>query len=439
MEAQAITPILECIIANGDGETFTAYYGYDNPNGFEVEVSIGEDNRFNSESSDLGQPTVFLPGRVEGAFSVTFTLEDELEWTLNGNTTTTAADNEELRCDIRPVAECVQPIKFNSDVDAARFGYVNNEAFTIEVPVGLGNELFGEEISVSQVQTTTFLPGYQSCDFLVPLNGPISWFLLGRSVTVNPDDRGCSSFTLINTENGEAFELNKGDKININDESIFGDGGLQEFTVVLDRFPFGTFQVEFNFTGPGPYQGPINRVEKVEPYSLFGDRDGEFNGRPAVLSNPDYIIIVRVSSFRETFISNSINNTFGGEDFDPFTLITEDSVRWRFELLEEEEESEPITFVQPSDIDKFIVVHTAEEGTTDNVRVLVPTISAEREVEYTITDMLGRTFTGTLKVPANSSMVTIKDDRMKEINDNDIYFINFTDRGKVSHTFRVTK
>ncbi len=81
-EQEAVQPILECVADNGDG-SFTAHFGYLNEGGASVTIAIGPDNKFKPAPSDRGQPTVFLPGRVENAFSAVFRGR-RLVWALRG-------------------------------------------------------------------------------------------------------------------------------------------------------------------------------------------------------------------------------------------------------------------------------------------------------------------------------------------------------------------
>jgi hypothetical protein len=94
----AISPILECVVAADDG--FVAYFGYENRNDFPVAVPIGDDNKFDPGPEDRGQTREFQPGRSSGypdaAFSVPFNGET-LVWKL-GERTVTASSSAEQRC-----------------------------------------------------------------------------------------------------------------------------------------------------------------------------------------------------------------------------------------------------------------------------------------------------------------------------------------------------
>ncbi len=81
-----VTPVFEGWYTNPDG-TLTLSFGYFNRNTEEtVQVSLGENNRFDGGEPDRGQPAVFLPGRQWGVFGVRV-LPDmgdaKVYWTLN--------------------------------------------------------------------------------------------------------------------------------------------------------------------------------------------------------------------------------------------------------------------------------------------------------------------------------------------------------------------
>jgi hypothetical protein len=77
-----IRPILECVRDNGNG-TFTAYFGYNNRNSYDVSISIGRDNGFLPFPVDRGQPKNFSPGRHSPVFDVNFIVP--ITWFLDGD------------------------------------------------------------------------------------------------------------------------------------------------------------------------------------------------------------------------------------------------------------------------------------------------------------------------------------------------------------------
>lgn len=78
-----VTPFMEGWYANEDG-TFSISFGYLNRNAEDVlRIPIGESNSIEPASFSGMQPTVFLPGRHRGVFTVTVPNRDtELLWTI---------------------------------------------------------------------------------------------------------------------------------------------------------------------------------------------------------------------------------------------------------------------------------------------------------------------------------------------------------------------
>jgi hypothetical protein len=87
-----IVPLLAGVTANGDG-TYTARFGYANPNPGARQVPVGTSNSFRYRGQaglDMGQPVSFLPGTVTEAFSAVFD-GTPLTWALEGGTVTATA------------------------------------------------------------------------------------------------------------------------------------------------------------------------------------------------------------------------------------------------------------------------------------------------------------------------------------------------------------
>lgn len=92
---EKVKPILECVSENVDG-SFTAHFGYDNPNEYVVNVNADNDNSFHpGPVFRTGQPEQFAPGRVVDFFSVLFD-GNGLTWTLDGGAVT--ANRNSPRC-----------------------------------------------------------------------------------------------------------------------------------------------------------------------------------------------------------------------------------------------------------------------------------------------------------------------------------------------------
>ncbi len=66
-----IVPILECVQRNQNG-SWTARFGYLNQTSSAVTIPVSTNNYFTPGNQNRGQTTVFQPGRVTNAFSVTF-------------------------------------------------------------------------------------------------------------------------------------------------------------------------------------------------------------------------------------------------------------------------------------------------------------------------------------------------------------------------------
>ena len=95
-----VSIFVRCVDAGSS--TFTATYGYLNPNAVPVTIAVGTDNRLNPLPADRGQPTAFVPGRVDSAFTVAGVPNGtNLVWILNGKTST-AASSFPTRCSEPP-------------------------------------------------------------------------------------------------------------------------------------------------------------------------------------------------------------------------------------------------------------------------------------------------------------------------------------------------
>ncbi|AFH50351.1 Alpha beta-propellor repeat-containing integrin [Ignavibacterium album JCM 16511] len=86
-----VRPVLECVRNNGDG-TYTAYFGYKNDNTVSVYIPLGSKSKFTPTPQDRGQTRVFLPGRHNRVFTVSFN-GSNLVWTLNGRTSTASSNS----------------------------------------------------------------------------------------------------------------------------------------------------------------------------------------------------------------------------------------------------------------------------------------------------------------------------------------------------------
>jgi hypothetical protein len=100
---QSVRPVLECVTQTDD-TTFTAHFGYLNPNSVSVTVAVGSGNRFNPNPIDRGQTTVFLPGRQVRVFTVPFKRGNQV-WFLQGRTSTASTGSKRCAASARLSAE----------------------------------------------------------------------------------------------------------------------------------------------------------------------------------------------------------------------------------------------------------------------------------------------------------------------------------------------
>jgi hypothetical protein len=86
----AIVPRVECV-TRGSGQSFSARFGYSNPNRVIKVLQIGSDNQVTPAPRDQGQPRMFKPGDRANVFVAT-SPGGNLKWHLDGNTATATAD-----------------------------------------------------------------------------------------------------------------------------------------------------------------------------------------------------------------------------------------------------------------------------------------------------------------------------------------------------------
>ena len=146
-----------------------------------VHMPVGGENRFNRYREDLGQPTTFEPGTRRAAFAVVFD-GLPLTWSLAGRQVTAWA-NYPIRCSsdavvrIQPILECTLPDSNGTTI--ARFGYRNDNAFNVAVPVRWQN--FFVPAPIQRGQPVVFAPGRHRFVFETGFSrGALVWFLDGR-------------------------------------------------------------------------------------------------------------------------------------------------------------------------------------------------------------------------------------------------------------------
>ncbi len=188
---QPVSIFVACV-TNG-ASTFDAEFGYLNKNGQAVTVPVGSGNRFSPSPEDRGQTTSFQPGRVGQAFTVTgIPNGTSLVWTLSyaGSTrTATATAGFATKCGPTPpvgtpVRVFVTCVLDGASTYDAEFGYENDNASAVTVPVGANNRFSPEP--TNRGQTTTFQPGVVDAAFAVtdiPNGTSLVWSVTSAGAT----------------------------------------------------------------------------------------------------------------------------------------------------------------------------------------------------------------------------------------------------------------
>ena len=245
-EPQPVKNFLECVSDNKDG-TYTAHFGYENPNGSPVTVPVGSNNSLtggglSSEQLIAQTPTYFgRPDVVEGnpgrsapypnsAFQVEFKQKkssEKLVWRLNGRTVT-ADVHSSPHCSPNPTIlptysgyhtsggssqplinnflECV--VDNENGTITAHLGFKNKYGKPALVPHGEKNFLTGGGLTETQRQVLvpTYFgtphgiednPGrsapFPNSAFQITFSADtdLVWTLFGQMVTANKDSEAC--------------------------------------------------------------------------------------------------------------------------------------------------------------------------------------------------------------------------------------------------------
>ena len=186
---QPIRVSATCIDAQG--ATYTARFGYESENVIERTIAVGTDNAVQPGGPGRGQPTVFQPGHVAEAFAVSgIPLGTTVTWTVRFAGATSAATASSATPPCNPVppkpttgvfVTCVQP-RAGRTYDAT-FGYQNDEATAITVPIGPANAVTPG--GPDRGQPSVFSPGRVDDAFTVtgvPQGAPSTWTVRGAGV-----------------------------------------------------------------------------------------------------------------------------------------------------------------------------------------------------------------------------------------------------------------
>ena len=187
---QHIRVFATCIDA-GPGGTYAARFGYESENVVERTIAVGTDNEVQPGGPGRGQPTVFQPGHVAEAFVVPGVPSGTtLAWRVRfaGGTSTATASSATPLCNPAPpkpttgvFVACVQP-RAGGTYDAT-FGYQNDEATAITVPIGSANAVTPG--GPDRGQPSVFSPGRVDEAFTVtgvPRGTSSTWTVRGAGV-----------------------------------------------------------------------------------------------------------------------------------------------------------------------------------------------------------------------------------------------------------------
>ena len=148
--------------------TFSATFGYYNPNPVTVTVEPGPANNVSPGGPYHGQPTIFLAGTVPPAFTIADIPEGRsVTWTLANappaSSSTTARADFATKCAPNPqptppdLSIFVTCVVNGATTYDATFGYRNSEADPISIPVGPQNRFDPEPLDRNQ--PAEFVPG----------------------------------------------------------------------------------------------------------------------------------------------------------------------------------------------------------------------------------------------------------------------------------------
>lgn len=180
---------VECITSNTDGSK-TAYFSYNNTTGkdmtIKTDATLSTTNEFVMTGSTIAPPTAFKAGSAKGSVVATFT-GDSITWLVrapkSAASRATASASTPVCAPLAPKAECRG---YQNGVMNVRLGYVNSNAFELQVPVGTLNKF--SPGAADRGQPNKFFSGTNKSVFQVPLasnTDSLTWTVNGSSVKVD--------------------------------------------------------------------------------------------------------------------------------------------------------------------------------------------------------------------------------------------------------------
>jgi uncharacterized repeat protein (TIGR01451 family) len=185
---EPITVSVTCVQLSGG--TFSATFGYVNPNDSPVEIPVGENNQLTLRPTRSStQTTIFQPGTVTNAFSTSAPAGYDIEWkvTYAGSTSTAVANQAyPTKCGVDPpnppdpyrIGIFVTCVTNQGSTYSATFGYENEDTEITTVPIGERNVF--EPAPENRGQPTSFQPGNVAQAFTVsaiPAGTTLTWSL----------------------------------------------------------------------------------------------------------------------------------------------------------------------------------------------------------------------------------------------------------------------
>jgi hypothetical protein len=189
---EGIIAVLRKVIDNGSG-MYTVQFGYVNNGSTAVIVPVGNNNYMTGlpgNNMDGGQVTVFYPGQVENAFSVTtnFSGSASVGWVLYGGdsdfVTIVDGDIDDMINNNIPIIPTLKRVINNCDgTYSAVFGYVSNNDVVVQRNIGTENAFAGL-LGIDGGQPVKFERGVHDEVFSVNFSGgSITWNLTSNSIT----------------------------------------------------------------------------------------------------------------------------------------------------------------------------------------------------------------------------------------------------------------
>jgi uncharacterized repeat protein (TIGR01451 family) len=267
-----VQPTVKCVDVNGS--TFTAVFGYSNPNTTPVTVPVGPANFFSPDPVERGQPSTFNPGGAESAVTTTADTGSTLVWTVKVGgvaSSATATSSFPTACSVEPppgsapITISVKCVDNGAGSYDATFAY--STATSSAIPPGPNNLLSpqlaippskflagGGEFTVSGIPNATDLTWTLTSDqtrtatasagFATKCNAPPAPEPISVSVTCITDHGGTFDATFgYDNPNGAPVAISAGPD---NSLAVGGTTGTGQPTT----FQTGTVTQAFTVSGP---------------------------------------------------------------------------------------------------------------------------------------------------------------------------------------------